>query len=139
MSDTNDTPQENGEVLPASTPASVTSSSPAPQPPGHDQRRRLRELLSVPESQRSDAVWDEIIELEIQLAPGNRIGGAPVAKQNDRSGGSRGAGGGGGGPGGGPGGAGGGGGGGNWKRNAGRKHPKPGPRKPPGGGAPPAA
>ena len=38
-------------------------------------RRRLRELLSVPERDRSDAQWDEIIELEIQLAPGNRIAG----------------------------------------------------------------
>ena len=38
-----------------------------------DLRRRLRELLSVPERDRSDEVWDEIIELEIQLAPGNRI------------------------------------------------------------------
>jgi hypothetical protein len=40
-----------------------------------DSRRRLRELLSVPERDRTDEVWDEIIELEIQLAPGNRISG----------------------------------------------------------------
>jgi len=33
---------------------------------------RLRELLAIPERDRSDAVWDEIIELEITLAPGNR-------------------------------------------------------------------
>lgn len=45
----------------------------APQPV--DPRRRLRELLSVPERDRSDEQWDEIIELEIQLAPGNRISG----------------------------------------------------------------
>lgn len=38
----------------------------------HDPGRRLRELLAVPERDRSDAVWDEIIGLEIQLAPGNR-------------------------------------------------------------------
>lgn len=38
-----------------------------------DPRRRLRELLAIPERDRSDAQWDEIIELEIQLAPGNRI------------------------------------------------------------------
>ncbi len=36
-----------------------------------DPRRRLRELLAVPERDRSDAVWDEIIELEIRMAPGN--------------------------------------------------------------------
>jgi hypothetical protein len=48
---------------------------PIPQsPPPPDPRRRLRELLSVPERDRTDAQWDEIIELEIQLAPGNRVG-----------------------------------------------------------------
>ena len=45
-------------------------------PQGLDSRRRLRELLSVPERDRSDEQWDEIIELEIQLAPGNRISGS---------------------------------------------------------------
>lgn len=35
-------------------------------------RRRLQALLAVPESQRTDAQWDEINDLEIQLAPGNR-------------------------------------------------------------------
>ena len=39
-----------------------------------DLRKRLRSLLNVPESARSDELWDEIIELEIQLAPGNRVG-----------------------------------------------------------------
>lgn len=37
-----------------------------------DPRSRLRELLAVPERDRSDAVWDEIISLEIDMAPGNR-------------------------------------------------------------------
>ena len=45
----------------------------APVTPGVDPRRRLRELLSVPERDRSDEQWDEINELEIQLAPGNRV------------------------------------------------------------------
>ena len=57
--------------------------TPPPEPPPNDNRRRLRELLSVPERDRTDEQWDEIIELEIQLAPGNRAlppehGGAPV-------------------------------------------------------------
>lgn len=54
-----------------------------------DARRRLRELLSVPERDRSDEQWDEIIELEIQLAPGNRISGSPMPTSNPprRSGG----------------------------------------------------
>jgi len=37
-------------------------------------RQRLQALLAVPEKQRTDAQWDEIIELEIVLAPGNREG-----------------------------------------------------------------
>ncbi len=41
-----------------------------------DPRRRLRELLAIPDHQRTDAIWDEIIELEICLAPGNRIQGS---------------------------------------------------------------
>jgi hypothetical protein len=48
---------------------------PPPAQPGVDTRKRLRELLSVPERDRTDEQWDEIIELEIQLAPGNRIAG----------------------------------------------------------------
>ena len=35
-------------------------------------RRRLRELLAIPERDRTDALWDELIALEIDLAPGNR-------------------------------------------------------------------
>lgn len=69
----------------------------APSPQQYvDPRRRLRELLAVPERDRTDAQWDEINELEIQLAPGNRVGpgqpgaGAPM----DRGGGGGGGGGG---------------------------------------------
>jgi hypothetical protein len=35
-------------------------------------RRRLQELLAIPERQRTDAQWDEINELEITLASVNR-------------------------------------------------------------------
>jgi len=49
--------------------------TPPVAPPPNDNRRRLRELLSVPERDRTDEQWDEIIELEIQLAPGNRVSG----------------------------------------------------------------
>lgn len=41
--------------------------------PMPDPRRRLRELLAIPDRDRTDALWDELIELEIQLAPGNRV------------------------------------------------------------------
>jgi hypothetical protein len=41
--------------------------------PKNELRQRLREMLSVPERERTDAQWDEIIELEIRLAPGNQI------------------------------------------------------------------
>ena len=39
-----------------------------PTPP----RVRLQALLAIPERQRTDAEWDEINELEIILAAGNR-------------------------------------------------------------------
>ena len=35
-------------------------------------RVRLQALLAVPDRQRTDEQWDEINELEILLAPGNR-------------------------------------------------------------------
>lgn len=58
--------ESNPENPPENVPAAA---------PQVDTRRRLRELLSVPERDRTDEQWDEIIELEIQLAPGNRISG----------------------------------------------------------------
>ena len=39
-----------------------------PVAPANDNKRRLRELLSIPERDRTDEQWDEIVELEIQLA-----------------------------------------------------------------------
>lgn len=45
-------------------------------------RRRLQELLAIPERQRSDEQWDEINELEITLASANRVD-APVPRRND--------------------------------------------------------
>jgi len=36
-------------------------------------RRRLQELLAIPERQRTDAQWDEINELEIALSSVNRV------------------------------------------------------------------
>ena len=44
-----------------------------PESQNRDPRRRLRELLAIPERDRSDAIWDEIVKFEIELAPGNRI------------------------------------------------------------------
>ena len=43
----------------------------AQQPP-ISPRRRLQELLAIPDNQRTEAQWDELNELEIKLAPGNR-------------------------------------------------------------------
>jgi hypothetical protein len=70
---------------------------------------RLKELLAIPDRHRTEAQWDELIELEIVLAPGNREGapehkpgrtGPPPARRV-RSGGGGGVSGGGGGGGGG--------------------------------------
>ena len=37
-------------------------------------RLRLQALLAIPDRQRTDAEWDELNELEIMLAAGNREG-----------------------------------------------------------------
>ena len=49
-----------------------------------DMRRRIRELQSIPERDRSDAEWDELNELEIRTAPGNRDYDATQDRQSDR-------------------------------------------------------
>ena len=35
-------------------------------------RARMKTLLAIPDRDRTDAEWDELIELEIMLAPENR-------------------------------------------------------------------
>jgi hypothetical protein len=52
--------------------------SPPPSP-----RQRLQQLLAIPERDRTDAQWDEINELEIQLASSNRQD-APQPNANAR-------------------------------------------------------
>lgn len=49
----------------------------APQPVSP--RRRMQQLLAIPDRDRTDAEWDELNELEIQLAPGNRDTGGDSA------------------------------------------------------------
>ena len=39
----------------------------------NESRKRLSELKMISDKDRTEAIWDEIIELEIQLAPGNRV------------------------------------------------------------------
>jgi hypothetical protein len=51
----------------------------APQPTSP--RARLQELLVIAESQRTDAQWDEIHELEIKLSSANR---EPAPEQGAR-------------------------------------------------------
>ena len=75
------------DSTPENIPETPVESQPAPAPQ-IDARRRLRELLSTPERDRTDEQWDEIIELEIQLAPGNRVSGneQPGSANQGRSG-----------------------------------------------------
>ena len=48
-----------------------------------DPRRRIRELNAIPERDRTDEQWDELNELEIRTAPGNReSNGQPERRQN---------------------------------------------------------
>ncbi len=49
----------------------------APNTPPEQQRSpraRMQALQAIPERQRTEAEWDELNELEIMLAPGNREG-----------------------------------------------------------------
>jgi hypothetical protein len=50
--------------------------------PEHQARlARLRELLQIPDRERSDAQWDELNELEIVLASSNRQGAPGPGQQ----------------------------------------------------------
>lgn len=57
------------------------------EPSNTNLRQRLKALLAIPDSQRTEEQWDELIELEIMLAPGNRID-APTPSQTRRAKGS---------------------------------------------------
>jgi hypothetical protein len=84
MNSETENPQPTEQALQPEQPAQQAMQVSQPQPvqpaaQSFDPRRRLRELLSVPERDRTDPQWDEINELEIQLAPGNRVSpGHPV-------------------------------------------------------------
>ncbi len=64
------------------------------EPQNPSPRSRLQALLAIPDNQRTEEQWDELHELEITLAPGNRIGHQekqnPLAGQGKGSGGGRG-------------------------------------------------
>lgn len=45
----------------------------------------MQELLAIPDRNRTDAEWDELNELEIALASGNRIGGPDPQQQQRRN------------------------------------------------------
>ena len=89
MNEEEPTEQPAAETAPREQP---TAEPVRNEPPPPDPRRRLRELLSIPDHQRTDAIWDEIIELEICLAPGNRVQGALGMQQEPGLGRRQGAG-----------------------------------------------
>lgn len=85
--------QPDNEVNATETPEVVVEvlaeeySQPSINP--QDARRRLNQLLSIPDRDRSDEEWDELNELEIQFAPGNRVGsdqGGHFRAMNDKQG-----------------------------------------------------
>jgi hypothetical protein len=51
------------------------------KPPQSPARARLRELLEIPDRDRTDEQWDELNELEISLAQGNRQGAPQHGQQ----------------------------------------------------------
>ena len=50
----------------------MNESQPPQSAPPVNPRRRMQELLEIPDGQRTDEQWDELNELEIMLAVGNR-------------------------------------------------------------------
>lgn len=50
----------------------MAENNPVMDPQQISPRQRLQALLAIPERQRTEAEWDEINELEIRLASGNR-------------------------------------------------------------------
>jgi hypothetical protein len=75
------------------------------EPQAPSPRRRMQELLAIPDSRRTEEEWDELIELEISLASVNQnvdpekrnrpAGAAPGGGGESRPGGGGGGGGGG--------------------------------------------
>ena len=67
--------------------------NPVQTPPVQDIRKRMQQLLAIPDRDRTDAEWDELVEIEIRLAPGNRadagggVPGAPGAPRQNAGGG----------------------------------------------------
>lgn len=85
----NDNNDQNGnEALPQQQPAPQ-------QPQTPSGKQRLRELIAIPERQRTDAEWDELNELEISLAQGNREGAPDPGNRQQKQQGQPGGGGGG--------------------------------------------
>ena len=56
------------------------------QQPNNSPRARLQALLAIPERQRTDEQWDELNELEIMLASGNRQGAPDQNARNSQGG-----------------------------------------------------
>ncbi len=50
-----------------------------------DEADSMQELLAIPDRNRTDAEWDELNELEIALASGNRPGAPDPQQQQRRS------------------------------------------------------
>jgi len=57
-----------------------TTPSPTTSP-----QQRMKELLSIPDNQKTEAQWDELIELEIALAQEGRPGGGGQKPQGAAS------------------------------------------------------
>ena len=53
-----------------------------------DIRKRMQQLLAIPDRDRTDEEWDELVELEIRLAPGNKAdaSGNPPGMRRDMPG-----------------------------------------------------
>lgn len=92
MSSDDQQDQQSGAGGSAASNVSNASNASNPARPHHNPNARLRELLSIPERLRTDAQWDEIIEIEISIGPrkppvfAKTQNQSPQFRQNDNRG-----------------------------------------------------
>lgn len=95
--ETQEPQEQDANQAPARRAESPAESGAQPQathhskPQQHNPNVRLRELLSIPERLRTDAQWDEIIDIEISIGPRKsptnlRPQHQPSFRQNDNRG-----------------------------------------------------
>jgi hypothetical protein len=83
---------DTSEALAESASESDDQEEASDMPQGISPQARIRELMSIPDNHKTEAQWDELIELEIALAQGGRLLNLPARQQKPGGKGSHGGG-----------------------------------------------